>query len=161
MPQDFCREMFEQQAGVKFIKVPFPQAGEAIPALLGGHVDISFAPASEWAHLYRGGKVNVLAVSTEQRDHRFPNIPTFREFGYDITINVIHVISAPAGTPDPIINFLAEVFRKASSDPGFVEAADQLGATAAWKSPEDSLKALDEYDEIVGRVLKKYGLTPQ
>lgn len=83
---------------------------------MGGHVDIEFGPASEWAHLYRAGKVNVLAVSTEQRDPRFLNIPTFKELGYDVVISAIHWIAAPAGKPDAIINFLGESFKKGFSE---------------------------------------------
>jgi tripartite-type tricarboxylate transporter receptor subunit TctC len=159
--QDFARAIFEEEAGVKFLKVPFPGAAEAIPALLGGHVDIEFGPASEWAHLYRAGKVNVLGVSQEQRDPRFPDIPTFKELGYDVVLSAIHWIAAPAGTPDAIINFLAETFKKGFSEQAFKEAADHLGATGAWEGPEDSLKGMDRLDQLIQKVVKKYDLKPQ
>jgi tripartite-type tricarboxylate transporter receptor subunit TctC len=159
--QDFARAIFEEEAGVKFVKVPFPGAAEAIPALLGKHVDIEFGPASEWAHLYKAGKVTVLAVSTEQRDPRFPEIPTFREFGFDVVIPAIHWIAAPAGTPDPITHILAEAFKKAFSEPAFKEAADHLGATAAWEGPEGCVRAMDKLDQLYQKVVKKYGLKPK
>jgi tripartite-type tricarboxylate transporter receptor subunit TctC len=159
--QDFARAIFEEEAGVKFIKVPFPGAAEAIPALLGGHVDLVFGPAAEWAHLYKAGKVSVLAVSTEQRDPRFPDLPTFKEFGYDVVISVIHWVAAPAGTPDPIVNLLAEAFKKAFAEQGFMETADRLGATAAWESPEGSMKAMEKLEQLYLRVIKKYDLKPK
>jgi tripartite-type tricarboxylate transporter receptor subunit TctC len=159
--QDFTRAIFEEEAGVRFLKIIYPGAAEAIPNLLGGHVDIEFGPASEWANLYRAGKVSVLGVSTEQRDPRFPNIPTFKELGYDVVISAIHWIAAPAGTPDAIINFLAEAFRKGFSEQGFKDGADHLGATGAWEGPEDSLKGMDKLDELTRRVVKKYDLKPQ
>ena len=160
-PQDFTREMFEGAAGVKFIKIPFPNAAEAIPALLGGHVDISFAPASEWGHLYKGGKINVLAVSTEERDPRFKDLPTFRELGYDVVFDVTHWVGAPKGLPEPILKFYVENFRKAFTDPGFVQAADHLGATAAFLGPEETLQAMDKRDEVVRRIFQKYGVKPK
>jgi len=159
--QDFARAIFEEEAGVKFIKVPFPGAAEAIPALLGGHVDIEFGPASEWAHLYKGGKVSVLGVSTEQRDPRFPDILTFREHGYDVVLSAVHWVAAPAGTPDPIVSFLAEAFRKGFAEKEFIEAADHLGATAAWESPEGTMKAMEKMEQLYLRVIRKYDLKPK
>lgn len=159
--QDFARAIFEEEAGVKFIKVPFPGAAEAVPALLGGHVDVEFGPASEWAHLSKGGKVTVLAVSTEQRDPRFPDIPTFKELGYDVVMSTIHWIGAPAGTPDPIVNFLAEAFKKAVNEQSFKDTADNLGATAAWESPEGAMRSMEKLDQLYQRIVKKYDLKPK
>lgn len=146
---------------MKFLRIIYPGAAEAIPSLLGGHVDLEFGPASEWAPLYKAGKVSVLGVSTEERDPRFPNIPTFKEQGFDVVMSAVHWIAAPAGTPDPIINFLAEAFKKAFSEKGFKEAADHLGATAAWEGPEDSLKSMEKLDNLIQRVVRKYNLQPQ
>ena len=159
--QDFTRAVFEEEAGVRFLRIIYPGAAEAIPNLLGGHVDLEFGPASEWASLYKAGKVNVLGVSTEQRDPRFPNIPTFKEQGYEVVMSAIHWIAAPAGTPDGIISFLTEAFRKGFSEQGFKDAADALGATGAWEGPEDSLKGMDRLDQLTQRVVKKYNLKPQ
>jgi tripartite-type tricarboxylate transporter receptor subunit TctC len=159
--QDFARAIFEEEAGVKFVKVPFPGAAEAVPALLGGHVDLEFGPASEWAHLLKGSKVRVLAVSTEQRDPRFPDVPTFKEQGYDVVLSTIHWIAAPAGTPDPIVNLLAEAFKKAVNEKAFTETADNLGATAAWESPEGAMKSMEKLDQLYQRIVKKYDLKPK
>jgi len=159
--QDFTRAIFEEEAGVKFLKITYPGAGEAIPNVLGGHVDIEFGPASEWASLYKAGKVSVLGVSTEQRDPRFQDIPTFKELGYNVVISAVHWIAAPSGTADPIINFLADAFKRAFSEQGFKDGADHLGATGAWEGPEESLRGMDRLDELTRRVVKKYDLKPQ
>ncbi len=158
---DFCRAIFEEEAHIKLINVRFPGASEAVPNLLGGHLDCFMGPAGEWAHLYKGGKVNVLAVSTEQRDPRFPNIPTFRENGFDVVLPSYHWVGAPAATPDPIVHFLAEAFKQGFAEQAFREAADNLGATAAWAGPEDSLKTMERIDQIYSRVVKKYDLKPE
>jgi tripartite-type tricarboxylate transporter receptor subunit TctC len=159
--QDFTRAIFEEEAGVKFIRIIYPGAAEAIPNLLGGHVDLEFGPASEWASLYKAGKVNVLGVSTERRDPRFPDIPTFKEQGVETVMSAFHWIAAPAGTQDGIIQYLSEAFKKAFSEQGFRDAADSLGATGAWESPEESLRGMDRLDELTQRVVKKYDLKPQ
>jgi tripartite-type tricarboxylate transporter receptor subunit TctC len=124
-------------------------------------VDVEFGPASEWAHLLKGGKVGVLGVSTERRDPRFPDVPTFIEQGYDVVLSTIHWIAAPAGTPDPIVNLLADAFKKAVNEKAFMETADNLGATAAWESPEGSMKSMEKLDQLYQKIVKKYDLKPK
>jgi tripartite-type tricarboxylate transporter receptor subunit TctC len=159
--EDFVRAIFEEEAKVKFRRVSFPGANESIPALLGGHVDLLVVPASQWAHLYHAGDLNVPAVSTDKRDPRFPQIPTFRESGFDVVLSSYHWVGAPVGMPNPIVNFLADAFKKGFSEQAFKDASDKFGATAAWASPEDSLKTMDQIDEIYKRIVKKYDLKPQ
>jgi tripartite-type tricarboxylate transporter receptor subunit TctC len=128
---------------------------------LGGHTDINFGGSAHWAPLYKAGKVNVLAMTTEKRDPRYPDIPTFKEFGYKLDFMQFYWVVAPAKTPDPIIHFLTEAFKKGFSEQGFQEAAENLGGTAAFAGPEDTLKAMDRMDQLVQGVVKKYDLKPQ
>ena len=159
--EDFVRAIFEEQAEIKFRRVSFSGGGEATSALLGGHIDIVISPASEWAPLYKASELNVLAVSTGQRDMRFPNIPTFRELGYDVVFAVYHWVASPAGTPDPIVNFLSEAFKKAFSENEFRETADHLGGTAAWEDPAGSLRTMEKVDQIYQTIVKKFDLKPE
>jgi tripartite-type tricarboxylate transporter receptor subunit TctC len=159
--QDFARAIFEEVAGVQLINVRFTGASETVPNLLGGHLDCFFGPSSEWTPLHKAGKVSVLAVSNDQRDPRFPEIPTFKEQGYDVSLPSYHWVAAPAGTPDAIVDFLAECFKKGFAEQGFKDAADNLGATAAWASPAESLKTMERIDELYLKVVKKYDLKPE
>jgi len=156
---DFVRGLFEDVADIKTLRIPFPGVGEVIPALLGGHVDIEYG--SEWGPLYKAGKLNVLALAIEKRDPRVPEIPTFRELGYDVVLAATHYVGAPAGTPDPIINYLSEAFKKGFAEPAFVEALDNLECVGGWESPESSVKSLEQIDKIYQRVIKKLDLKPE
>lgn len=158
---DFTRAFLEEEAGVKFNRVPFPGAGDLIPAVMGGHSDLGVGPSAEWAPYYKGGQFSVLAVCTEKRDPRYPDIPTAKELGFDVVFSAYHWIGAPAGTPDPIVNLLADAFKKAFSEQGFKDGCDHLGATAAWDSPEGSLKAMEKVEQLYLKVIKKYDLKPQ
>ena len=159
--QDFVRAIFEEVAGIKLINIRFTGATEVVPNLLGGHIDCFIGPSAEWTHLYKAGKVRILGVSNDQRDPRFPEIPTFREQGYDVSLPSYHWVAAPAGTPDAIVNFLAECFKKGFAEQGFKDAADNLGATAAWAGPEESLKTMERIDQLYLDVVKKYDLKPE
>lgn len=161
-PEDFARAVLEEEAGVKLIRVPFPGGGgESVPALLGGHSDINFGAGTHWAPLYQGGKLNVLATSGEQRDPRFPDIPTFKEYGYDVNLPAKYWLAVPAGTPNAVINFLSEAFRKGCSEKGYKEGMDNIGISAAWQSPEDSMKSVDGMENLFLKIIKKYDLKPQ
>jgi tripartite-type tricarboxylate transporter receptor subunit TctC len=100
-----ARALFDDQAEIKCIRVPFSGGGPGtVPALLGGHTDINYGGLAHWAKLYRAGKLNVLAITLEQRDPRFPDIPTFKENGFDLSgLLNYYWIAAPAKTPDSVI----------------------------------------------------------
>jgi tripartite-type tricarboxylate transporter receptor subunit TctC len=160
--QDFARAVFEDTANVKLNKVPFPTLSGFIAAVLGGHVDIGVGPAAEWASLYKAGKLGVLALCTDKRDPRFPDIPTTKELGFDVgDLSPYHWIGAPKGTPDPIINFLAEAYKKAFAEQSFKDACSNLGATASWDSPEGSIKTMEKVERRYLDVIKKNDVKPQ
>ena len=56
----------------------------------------------------------------------FPDIPTFKELGYDFTNEAMFVIAAPKGTPPSIVNKLDDAFRKAMDDPEFLAIMKKL-----------------------------------
>ncbi len=158
---DIAQALFEEQAGIKFRNVNFPGWEGIIPALLGDHVHVTYLPPSGWSALYKAGKVNILAMTTEQRDPQYPNVPTFKELGFDIVIHITHWLGAPAKTPDPIINFLADAFKKAFNEQGYKEAVDNIGGTAAYLGPEEATKEWNKLDEIFRGLIKKYDIKPQ
>ena len=159
---DVIRFILEDATGAKFIRIPHPAGGQdLVPGALGGHLDIAMGEGAQWAPLYTAGKFNVLAVSTEKRDPRFPKIPTLKEMGYDAVFQVTFWVGAPAGTPDSVINLLAGAFQKAAAEKGYQEASDAAFNTASWKGPAESLKAIEQVDDTFQRLIKKYDLKPE
>jgi len=154
--------ILEDVTGARVIRIPHPAGSqELIPGVLGGHLNFAIGEGAQWAPLYKAGKLSVLAVSTERRDPRFPDIPTLKELGYDVALAVTFWVGAPAGTPDDVINFLAEVFRKAVAEEGYKEGSDVAFNTASWQGPEDSLKAMEKLDGTFQKLIKKYDLKPE
>jgi tripartite-type tricarboxylate transporter receptor subunit TctC len=159
---DVVRAILEDETGARFIRVPHPAGGqELIPAVLGGHLQFGIGEGSHWAPLYESGKFNVLAISTERRDPRFPNIPTLKEMGYDIALAVTFWVGAPAGTPDAIIHLLAEAFRKGVAEEGYKEGSDKAGNNAVWTGPADSMKTMERYDDMFQKLVKRHDLKPE
>ncbi|MDO9708722.1 tripartite tricarboxylate transporter substrate binding protein [Paracraurococcus lichenis] len=115
---------FEALAGLPSLThVPFAGVAPLIPQLLGGHLDMGVGNTTELAPLAREGKMRGLAVASAQRVPELPEVPTFRELGYDIVAAAARGIIAPPGLPQAVTAQLEEAFRSALADPGFVRDA--------------------------------------
>jgi putative tricarboxylic transport membrane protein len=96
------RHLLMAKTGADWNYVPFPSAGERISALLGGHTDLMMIEPSEEAGLVTSGQLRALAQISTQRLPGFPNVPTLKEAGYEITDvpQVRGVIAPPDMSPD-------------------------------------------------------------
>ena len=100
----------EKAAGVELTYIPHTGTGPLIPALMGGHLQalMSYSMVS----VNHKDKFRTLAVASEERVDAMPDIPTFKELGYDIVGGAFRGVAAPLGTPKPIVDRLAEAFIK-------------------------------------------------
>jgi tripartite-type tricarboxylate transporter receptor subunit TctC len=139
-------EALKREAGVDITHVPFAGGAETVPALLGGHIDgLNVHPSEILPHV-QAGKARVLAVYQERRNLIFPDAPTFREFGHDITLGVYYLLIAPKGTPPAALTLLHDAARKAMDEPGFVGMAKTRGYVIDYKGPESLRQELwDSY----------------
>ena len=108
---DFMIELLNKQAGIRLTHVPFKSSGEALTAVLGGHVDAAMVSGA--GGLLESGQVRILAVAEEQRLEGLPDIPTFKELGYPITVSVVFSLWFPKGTPQDIVDRFSAAQEKA------------------------------------------------
>jgi tripartite-type tricarboxylate transporter receptor subunit TctC len=80
--------MFEHAAGINLVQVPFGGGGPSMMALLGNQVEITTAIPSVAIPQIQSGKVRAIAVSGPKRIKQLPNVPTYRESGYDAEFNI-------------------------------------------------------------------------
>ena len=108
---------FDQMAGVKTTYVAFKGTGKAVAALLGDQVK------AEWGYTSVGAKhedkVRMLAVAMEKRHPKFPDVPTFKELGFDLVSGAYRGIAVPKSTPEPIRVKLSEMIGQINADPEF------------------------------------------
>ncbi len=96
-------EAFARRVGFNIVHIPHKGAGPALMDLIGGHVPFGSVTFSSAAELIRSGKVRPLAVSAEKRLANFPEIPTFRELGYEDLVSATWFgLSGPAKLPPEI-----------------------------------------------------------
>jgi tripartite-type tricarboxylate transporter receptor subunit TctC len=148
---DLGTTMLNKAAGIQLTYVPFGGTGSAVPALLGSHVT-ALMSYSTMAIQY-AGKFRALAVASETRMEVLPDVPTFKELGYDIVEGAYRGVAAPPGTPDDVIKILASAFETVHKDPEVRKKMDQNGFKTESMGPEASLelvkKKMVEYEAIM------------
>ena len=149
--------LMEQQLGLKVIHVPLG-AKRRIPSLLGGEVEVICVPLPEAAPHVAGGKARLLVMPTEKRDPAFPDIPTLKELGNPIVMELFRGISVPKGTPKSIIGKLERNFKKGSQEPSFAKIAKQKGFNISFMGRKKFEKYLKEQNELIARAYKISGL---
>lgn len=98
---------------IDIVHTPYEGANPAVAALLGGHIESTFTGLTEVLPHIKSGAVRILAVTGPSRIDIIPDVPTFKELGYDLQSSVWYGILAPASTPDDIVNILSEACKKA------------------------------------------------
>jgi tripartite-type tricarboxylate transporter receptor subunit TctC len=132
-------------AGIECTHVPYKGSGDVFNALSGGHVQ-AISETSGWAPFVDGKKFRLLAVYSEHRLKRWPEVPTLREQGYDVADAVPWGIVGPSRMDASLVDRLDAAFRKAMADPAFIRTLDLLGQEPWGLDP----KAYREY--MVSRI---------
>ena len=113
---------FEEAFDVSLKHIPYPNGtADIVAALLGGHIDATIADPSGVKGQYEAGGVKILAVMADERSNLYPEVPTFKELGYDMTIRAWAALVAPAGTPDEILQVLRDAARRTYDNPDYID----------------------------------------
>lgn len=103
-------------AGAPFTHVPYKGDSEAITALLGGHVK-TIVSTNGILNFMESGKVRALAIAAEKRPPSFPDVPTFKEAGYDVVVPSPLGLAGPKGLPQAIVEKLDAAVKASLDDP--------------------------------------------
>jgi tripartite-type tricarboxylate transporter receptor subunit TctC len=156
-------ELFNRQAGIKMLHVPYKGNSQALVDVIGGQVAMMFDQVSTSAPQIKGGKVRALAVTSLSRSPLLPEVPTVDESGLagyeDITFNGL---VAPAGTPHEVLVRVNRAVAGAVSEPDlhkrFIERGIELKASASPEAFEEHIKA--EFDKKK-RLAQEAGIRPE
>ncbi len=147
---------FDGMAGIKTTYVSFKGTGKAVAALLGNQV------RAEWGYTSVGAKhatkVRMLAVAMDQRHPKFPNVPTFKELGYDLVSGAYRGIAVPKSTPERIRQQVSNMIATINVDPDFRKKMENDGMALIdidYKKYDDFIK---EKSDIYIEAAKKSGV---
>lgn len=134
-------ELYRKLTGVDFVHVPYRGGPQAVQDMLGGRVDLMFENMSNIESHIESGKVRALAVTSAQRNPRFPALPTMQEAGVaDYEVITWAGLIAPAGTPKEVVARLNEALNAALKMPevnAFILSRGGVvdgGSSAAFKA---------------------------
>jgi len=133
----FGGELFKKMAGIDMVHVPYKGGGPAMIDVMAGNMPVMFTSITQVLPHVRSGKIQMLAVGAAKRSSVVPDVPTVAESGYPgYEVAVWWGISAPAGTPRPIMEKLRREFNTILGEPATRtllagEAAETLSLTPA------------------------------
>src|SRR5436853_4418197 len=133
-------ERLMRATGIQLTHVPYKGgAGQAIPAMMAGEVQVAFFNMASLLPHIRSGRIKALAAVPTQRLTELPNVPTLAEQGYaGIGTNAWQGMFAPAATPKPVIDKLYSSVAGVLTRPEQKEGlAKQMMSVAVSKSPEE------------------------
>ena len=148
---------FADAGGAKTIDVPF-NAAEATVNLLGGRIEGAVQlPAAFVSHV-KAGTLRILAALGAERDPVFPDVPTAKEQGYDVQLELWRGISAPKGTPADVVAKLEKAIKETVASPEFAEAGKTLGFRPAFLPAKQFEELIVKDDKKVASLMDKLGL---
>lgn len=142
-------------AGIDLTYVPYTGTGPVIPALMGGHIKaaMSYSPVS----VNYKDKFRTLAVASEERVPAMPDVPTFKELGYDIVGGAFRGVAAPMGTPQPIVDRLAKAYIEANKK--ISKKQMDLGFVMEYVTGDEAVALVDTmrkaYGDVINDIKKK------
>ncbi|WP_110598893.1 Bug family tripartite tricarboxylate transporter substrate binding protein [Salinicola lusitanus] len=148
--------MIEDAIGAQFRYVGFEGTGARIRSLVGGHIDASIGDISSSLEFVKNGDLRFLAVGSKARLEQTPDVPTFRELGYDnLDMSINRGIVAPKGIDPARVETLAKDFEAMSEDPAFVDRVNKAGAEVEFMGPQAYADYLADVDGTIKRLSGK------
>jgi len=140
--------MFERAAGVKLTHVPFKGAGEVHNAVASKQIMLAAINIGEALQYQKGGTpLRHLGQMSERRSTLAPNVPTFKEQGFDVVMASLRGIAAPKGLPPAVREQLVNAVQKAVADPEFQSKAAGYFAPLRYLAPPAYAAELKEDEE--------------
>jgi putative tricarboxylic transport membrane protein len=149
----------EKAAGIKLKFVSFGGGGDALVALLGGHIDMVFVNPCEALDLLKANKVRALGVLTEKRLAGAPDIPTIKEQGLNVVgAGMNRGLAAPGGIPEDARKLLEEALLKFSQTDEYKKFHKDNMITEGWMDSFTFANWLDGQNNLKRAVLMEMGL---
>ena len=151
----------EQVIGAALVHVPYRGAGPAMVDVIAGNAPSMFDSLPSAAPHIKAGKVRALAVSGDERNPAFPDVPTMKELGYPALVSYSWFgISAPARTPQPIIDRLASEIQAVLKEPAVVKRWEEIGAEGSPMTPAEVTRFIQAEIDKWTPVVKSTGAKP-
>lgn len=153
-----CMAMFVDMTNTNMVHVPYRGGGPLAVALMAGEVQVTISTIGSVYRYVDSGRMRGLAVTSEKRVARYPNLPTIQETvpGYVFTAWVGSFV--PAGTPAPIVNKLNALLKKALASKDVSSKLINATLEPMYMTPEQFAERLQSDYDRYGKLMKKIGV---
>ena len=156
----FFGVLFSKAVGVEMVHVGYRGSALALVDLLSGQIPIMVTTTTDLLQNHNEGKIRILATSDGKRSPLVPDVPTFKELGYNIQGTAWYGMFAPAKTPDDIVNRYSKILSDALATPAMKERLLKLGLYARGSTPEELGKLQKEHAELWKPAIEASGFKP-
>lgn len=152
-------ELFRQMTQTDLVHVPYKGSGPAIQDVLSARVQLFITtPPSVMGHVQQG-KLRALAIAGRNRHPMLPDVPTAAEQGFEnFELDAWVSLFAPAGTPDAIIQKMADALQTGLQDPAVMRKAEGAGVAVRYQNPEQLAKTVAEDTRYWSRIIESAGI---
>jgi tripartite-type tricarboxylate transporter receptor subunit TctC len=151
-------ELFKRITGTEIVHVPYRGAAPAVTDLVAGQIDLLIDNVPNILGQIRGNQVRAVATATQQRLPQLPDVPTMGESGVDFVFGTAFGLAAPAGTPAPIINRVAETITEALRSPEIGGRLTEQGAVVGGGTPAQFAALIERELSTLEPVIRAAGI---
>jgi tripartite-type tricarboxylate transporter receptor subunit TctC len=153
--------LIERLTGIHMVHVPYKAGTQALPDLMAGRVQLSFAPFSNFASLVEKGKLRMMAVTQGDRLERMPDVPLVAEIlpGYEVPPGWVGML-APAGLPAALARRLSDALVASANLPDVKRRVGDVGLVIRTKGYDEFSVSFRQDYELVGRIIRASGVEP-
>lgn len=127
-------EIMNEELGVKLNPVHFPGTVDAVTSVIGGHSDVVISKVSESISALEADQTFLLATFTDERMPEYPDVPTMKELGLNLSHSSSRGVAVPKGTPQDVIDFLHDCLKKATEEPDYIARMNSAGLAVKYRS---------------------------
>lgn len=155
---DMAVAVFQSASGVQLNIVRFNSGGEALTALLGGHVDLAAGNPLEFIGQLQSKAVRGLGVFRQTRFEALPDIATMKEQGIDVApFQMWRGVALPAGVTPDVVAYWADVMKKAADSKAFRDYITTNVAALHPLGPPEFSQFLETQERLYKEMLEKLG----
>ena len=137
---------------------PKSSAPGAIAELIGGHIDAYCSNLSVFKSALESGDIRLLGVTGDERDPKYPDVPTFKELGYDYPVSVYFCLVGPDNMDSEVVHYISDCVGEALEDPDVQDAFDKLDQPIVFTGADDFAARLPEDYELYRNLMQEMGV---
>ena len=143
---------FQNAAGIKLNHVAFDGGAQSRNALLGGHTELFATALGDSARFHDAGEMRILGVMGPSRSELLPDVPTYKEQGWDIRGGSARGLVGPKGMPMEAVKMIAAAVEKANADPEMIQKAKDIGLPLSFAGTAEYAQMLQDYNSNIAKI---------